>query len=134
MRYVSTILLATVVVCAQSDLSTIRGVATDQSGAVAPGIKVTLTDVERNTARSGVTGADGTYEIPFLVPGIYKLVGTGTGFKDFVAEQIRLSSRETRRIDMTFEVGQVGTSVSVTADAAVIATEGSQVANGFNKQ
>jgi hypothetical protein len=119
---------------AQSDLSTVRGVATDQSGAVVPEVTIKLLDIERNTTRTTTTTADGTFEIPFLVPGVYKLTATGAGFKEFVADQIRLTSREIRRIDIGLEVGQVGTSVSVTADAAVITTEGAQVSAGFNKK
>lgn len=119
---------------AQSDLSTIRGVATDQTGAVAPNITVTLLDIERNTARTAATTNEGTYEIPFLAPGLYRLTASGGGFKDFVADQIRITSRETRRIDVAMEIGQVGTSVNVSADIAVIQTEGSQVADGFNNK
>src|SRR5215470_11053313 len=117
-------------VWAQSDLSTVRGVATDQTGAVAPNIKITLLDIERNTSRTTLTTSEGDYEIPFLVPGLYKLTASGPGFTDFVADQIRLTSRETRRIDVSMTVGQVGTAVNVTANAAIIETEGAQVADG----
>src|SRR5262249_57397738 len=96
---------------AQSDLSTIRGVAADQSGAVVPNVKITLLDLERNTARAAVTTAEGTYEIPFVLPGMYKLTAVSAGLKEFVADQIRITSRETRRIDLTLEVRQVGTAV-----------------------
>src|SRR5437870_2456162 len=58
--------------------------------------------------------------------GLCKPTATGAGFKDFVAEQIRITSRETRRIDIAMEIGPVGTSVSVSAEVAVIATEGAQ--------
>src|SRR5207253_4629564 len=99
-----------------------------------PNLSLTLLDIERNTSRTALTAAEGTYEIPFLSPGLYKLTATAAGFKDFVAEQIRITSRETRRIDIAMEVGQVGTSVSVSAEVAAIATEGSQVADGFNNK
>lgn len=119
---------------AQSDLSTVRGVATDPSGAVAPNIKITLLDVERNQTRITVTTSEGTYEIPFLVPGLYRLSATGTGFNEFVEDQIRITSRETRRIDIPLVVGQVGATVNVTASATVIDTEGAQIADGFNNR
>src|SRR5258708_21454415 len=121
-------------VWAQSGLSTIRGVAVDQSGAVVPNLNIKLLDTERNTSRTATTAAEGTYEIPFIVPGLYKLTATGAGFKDFVVEQIRITSRETRRIDVAMEVGQVGTPVSVSPEVAAIAPPASQVAHGFNSQ
>lgn len=132
MRLVFICFLFSIALLGQTDLSTIRGVATDPSGAVVPNLQITITDVDRNTSRAATTGQDGNYEIPFLVPGLYQMTATGAGFKEFVADQIRITSRETRRIDITLEVGAVGTQVSVTANAAVIATEGSQVAAGFN--
>jgi hypothetical protein len=119
---------------AQTDLSTIRGVAADQSGAVVPNVAISLTDTERNTTRQTTTNANGEYEIPFLIPGVYRLEGTGSGFRVFVANEIRLANRETRRIDVMLEVGPTGSEVTVTAGAAVIATEGSQVAAGFSGQ
>jgi hypothetical protein len=119
---------------AQSDLSTVRGVATDPSGGVAPNVKITLLDLERNITRTALTTSEGTYEIPFLVPGLYRLTAAAAGFNDFVADQIRITSRETRRIDIPLVVGQVGSTVNVTASASVIETEGAQVADGFNNK
>jgi len=120
---------------AQSDLSTIRGVTTDSSGAVAPNIRIALLDLERSTKRETLSTSEGAYEIPFLAPGLYKLMASAPGFKEFVADQIRITSRETRRIDVALEVGQAGTTVvNVSADAAVIETEGAQVADGFNNK
>lgn len=119
---------------AQTDLSTIRGVALDQSGAIVPNATLTLTDTERNTTRTTVSNEAGEYEIPFLIPGTYRLNATAAGFKGYVANEIRLTNREVRRIDLTFEVGATGSEVTVVAGAAVIATEGSQVAGGFNNQ
>ncbi|MCC6589470.1 MAG: TonB-dependent receptor [Bryobacterales bacterium] len=134
MRILAAFLLAGLALLAQSDLSTIRGVVTDQSGAVVPNLNITLTNLDRNTTRTTSTTTEGTYEIPFLVPGLYKLTAVGAGFKEYVADQIRITSRETRRIDVGMEVGQVGTSVSVSAEVAAIETEGAQVADGFNNK
>jgi hypothetical protein len=121
-------------VWAQSDLSTVRGVATDPTGAVVPNLKIALLDIERNQSRTTVTTSEGTYEIPFLVPGLYRLSATGPGFNEFVADQIRITSRETRRIDIALVIGQVGSTVNVTASTAVIETEGAQIADGFNNK
>jgi hypothetical protein len=121
-------------VLAQTDLSTIRGAASDPSGSAVPAAKITLTNVETNIAREAITTSDGDYEIPYLTPGTYRLTATGSGFKTFVAENILITSRQTRRIDVAFELGAVGTEVTVTANAAVITTEGSQIAGGFNRK
>ncbi len=118
---------------AQIDLSTIRGVASDASGSVVPNAKITLTDLGTNISREVLCTSDGDYEIPYLAPGTYRMSAVSAGFKTFVVENIILTSRETRRIDISFELGVVSNEVTVTANAAVINTEGSQVAGGFDR-
>jgi hypothetical protein len=119
---------------AQSDLATIRGTAHDPSGAVMPKIRIDLTNTETNTTRETITNADGDFEIPYLSPGLYRLTASATGFKNFVASEIVLRARETRRVDVSLEIGAVGAEVSVVAGAATIATEGSQIAGGFTRE
>src|SRR5438874_8513176 len=87
---------------AQTDLSTIRGTVSDPSGSAVPAAAITLTNIETNIALEAVTTSDGDYEIPYLTPGKYRLTATGSGFKTFVADNILITSRQTRRIDVTF--------------------------------
>ncbi len=115
----------------QTDFSTIRGVTADPSGAVVPAAKITVANTATGLSRDAVTTGGGEYEIPYLPPGTYRLTATGPGFKSFVADNLQLASRETRRFDVHFQLGDVGSEVVVTANAATIETEGSQIASGF---
>jgi hypothetical protein len=108
---------------AQSTLSTIRGTVTDPSAALVPGVEITLTDTATNTTRTVVSGDTGNFELPNLKPGTYKLQAQLSGFKMFVAENIILTSSETRRIDVRLEIGQTTAEVTVNAAAAVIEKE-----------
>lgn len=120
---------------AQSDLATIRGVVADPSGALVANAKVVLVNRATNVTRETATNEQGEFEIPFLVQGTYKLTASREGFKSFVADDILVRAREVRRVDPRLEVGTVGTEVTVTAQgAAVIATEGSQIAGGFDRE
>ncbi len=127
-------LLACVTAQAQNDLATIRGVVTDQSGAVVPKAQVTLVNVSTNASRGANANEQGEFEFPFIVQGDYRLKVTSQGFKSFVAENIAIRAREERRVDAKLELGAVGSEVSVTAGTAVIATEGSQIADGFTNR
>ena len=51
-----------------------------------------------------------------------------------MASDIRISSRETRRLAIELALGTVATEVTVSAGAQVIETEGSQITGGFNNQ
>src|SRR6266542_468579 len=117
---------------AQVTLSTVRGTVTDQSGAVLPGATVTL--VDRGThvvARTLPSAADGSFEIPDVRSGSYRLTVTLKGFKTFVAEDVQLDPGQIRRVPVTLDVGDVAEEVTVTAGAAVITTDSASIADSI---
>ena len=121
-------LLAALLVCpplpAQETLSTLRGTAMDQSGAVVPGVAITVQEISTNIlVRRVVTDNQGNYEIPGLKQGTYRLTATQPGFRAFAANDIILESNQIRRIDIPLEVGATESEVRVTASASVIETE-----------
>ena len=56
---------------------TIEGVVADSTGAVLPGVTLTLTNTETGSQRSLTTGTDGGYRAPLLSLGTYN-AGKGT--------------------------------------------------------
>ena len=60
-----------IAVFAQSTFGTVLGTVTDNSGAVVPKAKVSLTDTDENTSRATLTDAKGEYEFvnTIVVPG-----------------------------------------------------------------
>ena len=119
---------------AQLTVSTIRGTAADASGASVTGAVITLVNVGTNIQRSVVTNESGDFEIPDLQRGTYRLTASQAGFKNWVADNIILESTQIRRIDVTLEVGAVGTEVTVQADAAVIATDTAKIQSTFTNR
>jgi len=126
------LLLACAPLGAQLTLSTIRGTAADPTGAVVAGAEITVTNIGTNEKRTVKTLDSGDFEIPDLVRGNYRLSATQTGFKTFVADGIFLEGQQVRRINVTFELGSVGTEVTVTAGAAVIQTDTSKLQGAVN--
>jgi hypothetical protein len=117
---------------AQESLSTIRGTVTDPSGAAAAGATITITEVATNiTARSALSDSQGNYEMPGLKAGTYQLKATLPGFTTFIADDIRLFSNQIRRVDVTFQVGNVETQVTVSAKGAAIETEQGKIVSEF---
>jgi hypothetical protein len=117
---------------AQLTLSTIRGTAADQTGAVVPKAQIVVVSMDTNQRREVTTTDNGDYEVPDLVRGRYHLTATGAGFKTFVADNIILEGNQVRRINVTFELGAVGTEVTVRSDAAVIQTDTSRLQSAMN--
>src|SRR6266851_7033757 len=97
----------------QLTLSTVRGTATDPTGAVVANAAISLTNLETNAKRDVLTNEAGDFEIPDLQRGKYRLSATASGFKTFVADGIILEGSQIRRINVTLEVGAVGTEVTV---------------------
>src|SRR5258706_10748651 len=98
-------LLGALLIClsasGQESVSTLRGTATDSSGAVMPGVAVTVREIATNiVARKLLTDEQGNYEIPGLKQGTYRLTAQSTGFKGFAANEIILGSNQIRRIDI----------------------------------
>jgi hypothetical protein len=109
---------------AQAALSTIRGIVTDATGGVVPGVVVVVTEVSTNVqARSVVSDVRGNYEIPDVKPGTYRLTAEMSGFKSFVADGVLLDSGQVRRLDINLQIGDAAEHVTVKSGAAVITTD-----------
>src|SRR5262245_42466279 len=71
---------------AQVPTGTIAGTVTDQVGAVLPGAAVTVTNKGTGAARDVVTGPDGTFSVPSLLPGAYDVLVIAPGFQPIVTQ------------------------------------------------
>ena len=119
---------------AQLTVSTLRGTATDQSGAVVLNAKITVVHRGTNLNREVETNENGDFEIVDLPHGVYRLTATHPGFKSFVGDNVVLESNQVRRINISFELGAVGAEVTVRGDAAVITTENAKIQTAFTHQ
>ena len=81
------VLLAAVSLSAQTFRGTILGTATDATGAVVAGAKVTVKNVATGLERTTETSADGSYALPELPIGTYTVTVTLTGFQTFVDQR-----------------------------------------------
>src|SRR5690242_16775721 len=74
----------------QLTVSTLRGTATDQSGAVVVGARIRAVNLETNLSREVDTNDNGDFEIVDLPRGPYRLTASRAGFKTFVADNVVL--------------------------------------------
>src|SRR5688500_14180037 len=65
--------LSVISVSAQTNKGTISGTVTDQGGAVVQNAVVTVTNMDTAAERSVNTGDDGTFTVPLLEPGKYRI-------------------------------------------------------------
>src|SRR3989442_6059630 len=100
----------------------ISGSVQDQSGAVLPGVQVTATQTETGVSRMTLSNETGTYTLPNLPLGPYKLEASLPGFRTFVQTGIVLQVNSNPTINITLQVGQVSEQVEVQANSALVET------------
>ncbi len=98
----------------------IEGVITDESGAVLPGVTVTVVNLDTGDTRVAVTTDNGLYRAPLLPLGKYRLSAELTGFKKFEQTGINISAGQTAVIGIKLGVGDLSETISVTADAPLV--------------
>ncbi len=106
----------------------IAGDVRDESSAVVPGAKVTVTNNDTGIARSVTTDAEGRYSVRDLLPGHYGVQAEITGFQVAVRTGLTLNVGSDIAVPMVLKVGQVTQKTEVTADAAMVETENSELA------
>ena len=83
------LILAALTATAQEFRGSLTGKITDPNGAVVPGSKVEIKNVETGIVSGVTTGEDGTYSFPLLPPGKYALTVTKENFNTAVRDGIQ---------------------------------------------
>ena len=117
---------------AQSTLGTILGTVTDASGAVIANCTVKITNTDEGTSRTFTTDANGNYEAVNSKPDHYSIEASNAGFKTENVENLELVARQTLRVDLTLQLGQVTQQVEVQANVGVITTETETISSSYN--
>src|SRR5947209_17056074 len=120
------VLLSVLPAIAQTQAS-ISGVVHDSTGAVIPGVTVTVTNPATNFNRSAISNEAGVYNFPSLQPGQYDIKVELPGFRAITQKDVELQVQQSARIAFTLQVGEVSQTVEVSGTAALIATENATV-------
>ncbi|MCL4814210.1 MAG: TonB-dependent receptor [Vicinamibacteraceae bacterium] len=101
---------------AQLTRGAISGTVRDTSGAVVPGVTVTVTNIATNATQSAVTDGRGFYRVAALEPGTYDVVVELSGFTTVQQKAIELNAASEVTIDVELRPAGVGEAVTVTAE------------------
>jgi Carboxypeptidase regulatory-like domain/TonB dependent receptor len=100
----------------------ISGSITDGSGAVLPGVTVTVTQAETGIARTTVTNEVGAYVLPNLAIGPYRLEASLSGFRTYAQTGIVLQVNSSPAINVVLQLGELAETVQVEAGAPLVET------------
>src|SRR5258707_2201637 len=111
---------------AQFETASLVGTVRDQSGAVVPDAKVTLTNTATGVSTTRTTTGDGTYEFVTVKGGIYLVTAEKQGFSLALTDNVQVQVGARLRVDMQLAVGQLTEKVTVVASSPLIETDSSQ--------
>ena len=116
------VLLAALVAPAQAQQfnGTLRGVVQDSTGGVLPGAAISVVEVSTNDTRSLTSDARGSWVLPNLKPGTYRIVVSLDGFKTAAIDNVKLDVQGIRDVEIKLEVGAAAETVTVSGQAAAV--------------
>ncbi len=104
-------------------VSQISGTTKDQSGAVIQGVEITVTNTATGIKRGAMSDETGTFVLPNLLIGPYRLEATKAGFRTYVQNGIELQVDSSPSIPITLGLGDVTQTVQVEANATQVETQ-----------
>src|SRR3954471_7398649 len=117
---------------AQAVYGSISGTIRDNTGAVLPGVTVTVTSVERSTTDSVITNESGLYTKDRLLPGTYEVRAELQGFKQARVPTVTVSVDTQTPVDFTLALGELSETVEVTGGSPLLRTDRADVATTFD--
>src|ERR1700720_3091822 len=126
------VLLLSDALFAQGSFGRILGTVTDQTGAVLPGATVSITDTERDLARTVNRDSAGEYNAPNLIPGTYTVRVEAKGFKTLDRQNVLLEVGKEVRVDLTPQTGEQTQTVTVTESIPLVDTASATLGGVLN--
>ena len=98
----------------------VRGLVSDSTGAVLPGVQLKLTNNGTGSTVDAVSDSDGSFAFVNLHPGDYKLTATKGSFKTFQVGSIRVEPNQIYVQSVLMELGSISETVEVVANPAQV--------------
>jgi len=114
-------------ISAQGGRSEVSGLVTDAGGAVLPGVTVTATNEGTGLERTTVSGGEGRYIIPSLLPGTYTIKADLSGFQTIRRTGVALNVGQEATLNLRMEIAGIAETLTITADAPLVESTASRI-------
>src|SRR5437867_9163619 len=115
----------------QANSATLHGTVNDPTGAVVPGVTVTLTNQNTGAAMVQSTAERGDFTFTFVPVGVYTVRVEAPGFKTRTVTGITLTAGQQARQTFTIELGSVAETVTVEGAAPLVNTVSAEQLHTF---
>src|SRR5262249_54775731 len=127
MRSVMIGLLAALTLSAQVDTGAVSGVVTDRSGAVVPGAKISILQLDTNQVTELTTNESGFYSAPSLRVGRYEISVGHEGFRPQKSQPFDLRVQDRAEVNFQLEVAATTSEITISARAPLPESETSSL-------
>jgi hypothetical protein len=117
---------------AQAVYGSVYGTITDNTGAVVPGAKITVTDVSKGTSMTTTSNGSGDYRVDHLIPDTYSVQVESAGFNKSSAPGVIVNADTAPKVDVKLQVGSTSNTVQVTGGAPLLQTQHTDVSTVLN--
>jgi Carboxypeptidase regulatory-like domain len=112
----------------------ISGTVQDPNGSLLPGTEIKAVQTATGFTRSTTSGPDGSYILPSLPVGPYRIEATASGFSPYTQQGIVLQVNTNPIINITLQVGTVDQSVKVQANTVMTETQSNSVSQVIDER
>src|SRR5687768_3807243 len=119
---------------AQQGTADLRGRVIDSQGGVLPGVTIVVRHQESGLFRETITGADGTFLMSGMTPGMYEVTAELASFKKYSQRDVRLEVGRATPVELKLEVGGLTEAVTVTSEAPLVDTTTQEIGGRISQQ
>src|SRR2546425_644617 len=134
MTYILLIAVSFGSIAAAQNSAEIEGTVRDITGAVLPGVAITIISRGSGQERQHVSDANGRFVASTLSPGEYTIRAELLNFKTQVREGVILQVGDRARVDLVMEVGAISEEVTVRESLPLMRTSNAEVSEIIDKQ
>jgi hypothetical protein len=117
------LLLSPLAANAQFESASVLGYVKDSTGAVVPGVAVTLTNTATGISRMNTSDTDGRYEFSSVPIGSYVVKAEAKSFAPAQTPSFTLTTDARQRVDLEMKAGSTSEVVTVTSAPTALETE-----------
>ncbi len=117
-----------------SPVGSIQGSVKDSTGALVPGVKITLISTSTNAKFETISNSNGEFQFLQLAPASYSLVAEAQGFKKIDIPSVLVQVDQITHLDLALEVGSLSESVQVEAVAPLLENDKSTLSSVVNSR
>src|SRR4051794_22998530 len=111
---------------AQNTGGTFSGKVTDRAGAGIPNATVTLTSITSNASQKATTGSDGTFTVPNVAAGDYRIDIERPGFRRSAQQTVQVGAGPSS-INVTLQISSLNETIEVTGQSPSIQLESGDI-------